>query len=53
MATLTLYNCTNMTLTGMIDYIASNEVHDNLVLDVSVTPKSTDGTKQTPPDKQK
>lgn len=33
MATLTLYNCTNMTLTGMIDYIASNEVHDNLVLD--------------------
>lgn len=33
MATLTLYNGTNMTLTGMIDYIASNKTHDNLVLD--------------------
>lgn len=33
MATLTLYNGTNMTLTGMIDYIASNEAHDNLVRD--------------------
>lgn len=33
MATLTLYNGKNMTLTGMIDYIASNEAHDNLVLE--------------------
>lgn len=33
MATLILYNGRNMTLTGMIDYIASNEAHDNLVLD--------------------
>lgn len=33
MATITLYNGTNMTLTGMIDYIASNKEHNNLVLD--------------------
>lgn len=33
MATMTLYNGTNMTLTGMIDYIASNKEHNNLVLD--------------------
>lgn len=33
MATVTLYNGTNMTLTGMIDYIASNKEHDNRVLD--------------------
>ncbi len=31
MATITLYNGTNMTLTGMIDYIASNKEHNNLV----------------------
>lgn len=33
MATLTVYNGTNMTLTGVINYIASNEEHNNLVLD--------------------
>ena len=32
MATLTLYNCTNMTLTGIINYITRNDEQHNQIL---------------------